>query len=311
MTDSKDLSLDDLDDDLRELRCRVDNPQSGFFGPGSTYWKVARENVLALTGPSAILLQIAHPHVAAGVEDHSNFREDPHARLRRTFSYVHRIVFGFADQAIETAQTVRDMHERVRGTLPESVGPFDRGSSYYANRDDLLLWVYATLFDQALVGYNTLVDDLSLEEEESYYQESKIFARLFGVNKSSLPETVDDFYDYYNHEINNTLAVGSQGQQLQRDLFHHNTLLIPLHYFMGGGFLPDRVRELFGISWSPLRESLFEMACGSIKSTVSLLPSYPRYVKKYRYRKYKLQKQSNSKTNGFNRITSPLKLLGM
>src|SRR3989440_9384676 len=49
----------------------------GLFGPGSLTWRVNREGVLLLGGGAALVLQVAHPLVAAGVEEHSNYREDP------------------------------------------------------------------------------------------------------------------------------------------------------------------------------------------------------------------------------------------
>ena len=56
----------------------------GLFGPDSTVWRIGRERILLAGGPAALLLQIAHPLVAAGVTNHSGFSEDPFLRLRAT-----------------------------------------------------------------------------------------------------------------------------------------------------------------------------------------------------------------------------------
>ena len=54
----------------------------GLYGPDSEAWYLNREAMLLLgAGPRALLLQIAHPAVAAGVNDHSDFRADPWRRL--------------------------------------------------------------------------------------------------------------------------------------------------------------------------------------------------------------------------------------
>ena len=45
-------------------------------------------------GPRALLLQIAHPLVAAGVADHSDFRSDPWRRLDGTLRSYLRIIYG-------------------------------------------------------------------------------------------------------------------------------------------------------------------------------------------------------------------------
>lgn len=293
MTRTQGSSPEALDEDLKGLRDDVRDPREGFFGPGSTFWRIGRENVLTLPGPAAILLQLAHPHVAAGVDEHSDFRENPAGRLHSTFLYVHRITFGDVREAVETAQRVRDMHDRVRGTLPEAVGAFPAGSSYHASRPDLLLWVHATLLDQALAGYEALVEPLSRREKQAYYEESKTFARLFGVPGSVLPDTLSDFEAYYDSMLHETLAVGRQGQKLQRELFRASRLIMPFQYFLAGGFLPQRVRKLFGIPWSPRLQGLFDGFCWSVRHTVPVLPPVLRYVKKYRHRRRELGLQDS------------------
>lgn len=280
---------DELDEDLRRYRDEVQDPAAGFFGPDSLFWKVGRENVLALPGPAAILLQLAHPLVAAGVDEHSDFREDPAGRLHSTFRYVHRITFGDADQAVETAQIVRRMHDRVRGTLRESVGDFPAGSEYHANRPDLLLWVHATLVDQALLGYEKLVGPLTRSEKEAYYRESKTFARLFGVPDGELPENLREFYEYFEATVDGTLAVGPRGKRLQRQLFHANRFAMPVQYFLAGGFLPDRVRRLFELPWSSTMQGVFNGVCGGVRRLLPAVPGILRYVRKYRHRRRVLE----------------------
>ena len=57
----------------------------GMYGPDSEAWALNRESMLLLgAGPRALLLQIAHPAVAAGVDAHSDFRMDPWRRLAAT-----------------------------------------------------------------------------------------------------------------------------------------------------------------------------------------------------------------------------------
>ena len=75
----------------------------GLFGPGSLTWRVNREGVLLLGGGAALVLQVAHPLVAAGVEEHSNYREDPWGRLYRTLDLTTKIVFGSTTEAEEAA----------------------------------------------------------------------------------------------------------------------------------------------------------------------------------------------------------------
>src|SRR5205085_5742513 len=113
---------------------------AGLFGPGSLTWRVNREGVLLLGGGRALLLQVAHPLVAAGVAQHSNYREDPFGRLFRTLDTVTTIVFGATPDAHEAAARLRRIHERVKGVA-------DDGTPYQATDHDLIMWVHATLVD--------------------------------------------------------------------------------------------------------------------------------------------------------------------
>src|SRR6185503_3372914 len=72
----------------------------GLYGPSSEAWRLNREAMLLLgAGPRALLLQLAHPLVAAGVADHSDFRADPWRRLQATLRSYLRIVYGTATAA--------------------------------------------------------------------------------------------------------------------------------------------------------------------------------------------------------------------
>jgi uncharacterized protein (DUF2236 family) len=73
----------------------TDRGDPGLFGPDSEAWRLDREAMLLLgAGPRALLLQIAHPSVAAGVAEHSNFREDPWRRLDGTLRSFLTIIYG-------------------------------------------------------------------------------------------------------------------------------------------------------------------------------------------------------------------------
>ncbi len=79
----------------------------GLFGPESVTWRVNREGVLLLGGGAAIIMQVAHPLVGAGVAEHSNYREDPWGRLYRTLDITTSIVFGSTAKANEASERLR------------------------------------------------------------------------------------------------------------------------------------------------------------------------------------------------------------
>src|SRR5437763_6926244 len=140
---------------------------AGLFGPGSLTWRVNREGVLLLGGGRALVLQVAHPLVAAGVAQHSNYREDPWGRLYRTLDIVTTIVFGTSEESEEAAARLHRVHSRVTGVA-------DDGTAYEANDPDLLMWVHAPLVDTSLLVYTTYVGTLTQAEREAYYQAQKL-----------------------------------------------------------------------------------------------------------------------------------------
>ena len=89
-------------------------------GPGSVTWNVNREVIAVAGWGRAILLQLAHPAVAAGVHDHSCFRGSLRASLRRLRSTVDAMLamtFGDTEQMIAAAARINTIHDRVRGSV--------------------------------------------------------------------------------------------------------------------------------------------------------------------------------------------------
>src|SRR2546421_1389327 len=77
------------------------NEDPGLFGPHSILWRVNRESAVTLAGTCAILMQFAHPKVAAGVRDHSSYQVDAVGRLRRTLDLTLAIVFDPRPAALQ------------------------------------------------------------------------------------------------------------------------------------------------------------------------------------------------------------------
>src|SRR5579864_7351022 len=156
----------------------------GLYADESITRRVNRENVLLLGGGRALLMQLAHPKVAQGVDEHSDFRTNPIRRLRRTIRMTMAIVFGDRETALAAARSVNQTHARVRG------------AEYRALDPDLLMWVHATLVDSALVTYETFVRAMTGRDREDFFQESKVLGELLGIPRHRFPATVHDFEGY-------------------------------------------------------------------------------------------------------------------
>lgn len=253
----------------------------GLFGPESVMWQVNREGVLLLGGGAALTMQVAHPLVGAGVAEHSNYREDPWGRLYRTLDFTTTIVFGSTDKAEAASERLRGIHSRVRGLTKEDGGKYPKGSKYFANDPDLALWVHATLVDTSLQVYTSYVGTLSEREKRQLFEEQKLLGEMFGVPREKHPETLRDFYDYYERMIEEELAV----TDALRDVVDA-TMRPPLPFVAKPlvealnmttvSLLPPRLRDELGLDWGPNRRRLVSASRALIRRTLPILPSLLR-----------------------------------
>lgn len=239
---------------------------------------------MLLGGGRALLLQVAHPLVAAGVIAHSNFRTRPLARLWRTLDLMLTITFADAASALRALRAIEQVHARVHGVLERAVGPFRAGTAYAATDPELLLWVYATLVDTALLVYEDFVAPLDARARAAYYEESKIGARLFGIPHAMLPKRLMDFRDYMRGMVTGEiLAVGPASREIAASILQPPVPAGLRHLFQAAnlftvGLLPPRLRARYGLSWSPARAAVLAAIARAPRLLLPFVPSRIRYL---------------------------------
>ena len=163
--------------------------QTDLLPANSVARRVDRELFLLLGGTAALLMQIAHPLVAAGVERHSDFARDPIGRLRRTLDTTLAVVFAEPSQARAALRRIDRRHGPVRGTLSD-------GRGYDAREPDLLLWVQTTLVLTSLRLYEAVAGPLPAADRDAYWEETKPVATLLGIPDDRQPKTLADLERY-------------------------------------------------------------------------------------------------------------------
>jgi uncharacterized protein (DUF2236 family) len=255
---------------------------AGYYGPGSITWRLDRETAMLLGGNRAVLMQLAHPLIAAGVNEHSAYRSDPYGRFLRTFTLTQTIVFGTRTEARKAAQTINQRHQKVRGTLDAPAGDFSAGAAYQARDPDLLLWVHATLIDTILLLYPLLVAPLAPAEQEQYYQESLQSVRLLGLPPERCPSTLAAFHDYMHQMLtSDRLAITLAARELAALVLRPPAPFIAWPFFAATtnitiGLLPPRLREMYGYRWGPGQQVLFDTWVHSTRRTLRHLPPWLR-----------------------------------
>ena len=237
---------------------------------------------LLLAGGRALLLQLAHPKVAAGVAQYSRFQQNPLARLQRTMSAMWSIGFDESAKAYGALARVGNIHKQVHGSVRagEAVPP---GTRYDARDPQLLMWVHATLVDSAIMAYDIFVKPLSLQEKARYYEESKKLAALFEIPDEVVPQSLAEFRVYFDKMLQgNTLAVGPTARSLAHDIVYPRPWILrpaaPLFRVVTAGLLPERLRSAYGLRWNRRRETIFRLFVRFFRLLLPLVPAPLRIV---------------------------------
>jgi uncharacterized protein (DUF2236 family) len=240
------------------------------LGLDTVTWRVNHEPVAFMGGGRALLLQVAHPLVAAGVQQHSNYEKDPWGRLYGTLDTVIKVVFGDVERSEQAATRLRRRHDQVNGVSQDGV-------AYDAHDPELLLWVWATLVDTARLLYERCVRPLSDEERERYYAEQKLFAYACGVPQGACPDRHADFVAYFERTVADELRVTEGAQAVAHSLVHPpiprplRPLLAPT-LLVTAGLLPAHVRAEYGFAWGPRRQRLLEAWLTGLRLAMRLVP---------------------------------------
>lgn len=254
----------------------------GWFPGDSMIRRIGQEALTLLGGGRALLLQVAHPLVAAGVADHSDFRTDPLGRLFRTLELMHTLVFASRTRAEQALRRFHAVHARIHGHLALPAGPFPAGTAYSAGDPELKLWVHATLVDTSLMAYDRFVAPLSPDERAHYYADTCVLARMLGVPDRILPPTPGDFQDYTDGMLaGDTLTVTPGSRRLARSVLRPEGVGTALSASMRlirlvtAGLLPERLRTMYGLEWGVGQQRRFDRFS---RTTQILRPWMPAWV---------------------------------
>jgi uncharacterized protein (DUF2236 family) len=252
-------------------------PGGGLFGPGSMAWRIDREVLVLGGGTCALLLQLAHPAVAAGVAQHSTFRDDPFARLRRTLTATLAVVFGTRAQAERAIRRINAIHAAVRGTIPES------GVAYDARDPRLLLWVHATLVDTALRIYDRFVAPLTAEQAQAYHAEAREIAIRLGVPADAVPPTLLELRAFMADMVaSGEVRVSPTALELAESVRYPTSMpprfMWDLAHLASDAVLHPELRRQYGIPWSARREAGMVRLAAASRRVVPLIPAALRFV---------------------------------
>jgi uncharacterized protein (DUF2236 family) len=274
------LSADSLQRHRTAVRARLLRSDHRRAGPGSVTWKVNRELIVIAGWGRAILLQLAHPAIAAGVNDHSCLRGCPLSsvrRLRSTVGAMLSITFGDTERMIGAVAGINAIHDRVRGKVRDGAD-----GTYSAHDPELQRWVHATLLESIHLSYEQLVGPLTLSERDQYCSEASIMEALMGMPAGWLPRSAAELDIYMRDMLDGSrIVVTDTSRALAR------AVLFPRKWQMAWpayraiqlltiGSLPPSIREAYGFEWGPRDARALARWIGVLRASRRLLPPLAR-----------------------------------
>ncbi|QXV60337.1 oxygenase MpaB family protein [Amycolatopsis sp. TNS106] len=262
------------------------------LGPDSVAWRVVGDRRLLLGAGTALLLQVAHPVIGAGVHDHSNFTEDPWGRLDRTVDSLLSQVFG-GQEAIAEAERLREMHKAIKGVD-------HHGKRYHALNPEAYWWVHGSTFWTAVRMQEVFIRPLSHDEKRRFYAEWRRLGLLLGLREHHMPEDFEGFEAYFDGVVANRLEDNHTVRELLHSITMRDTPPPPWWFLpealwrpvrpVGGtvltlcaiGLLPSSLRDRLSLKWTDADERRLRRVGTATRMAGSRVPDRLRlYPKAY------------------------------
>lgn len=258
------------------------SPDSFYFPPGNSVARLVHEArvVGIFYGPRALLLGALDPLTYTATMLGTKSIDRPFRRLARTARIQEAVLLGTREEADRALAGVRHQHQRVKGRLSKPAGPHPAGTPYSAFDQDSMLWTLAVIADSARAIYETMVRPLSKSELESLWQDYKLFGELFGMSPSAMPDTYREFSAWFERQMVSPdmtptahgltvaprIAFEMPVQVVARPVLHFNNLMIK-------GTLPQHIREVFSIRWTPAHQIAFRACVVGHRMINRILPN--------------------------------------
>ena len=247
----------------------------------SVLWQRGSDARVMLAAGYALLLQVAHPTVGAGVTEHSNFRRDPWGRLWRTLDFTCTMVYGGPQAAGEMGRRIRSMHSRIGGTRPD-------GRRYHALEPQAYAWVHATLAEGIVAAHARFGRRFTTEECEQLWVQWRALGGLLGIGDGELPPDWAGFRDYFaamtRQTLEHTAAVDEVLEALARPAPPTSAspyrLIWPLVGLPAGrlfslataALLPEALRSRLGVGWGRRQAAELSVLSGALRAATPALP---------------------------------------
>lgn len=258
------------------------------FGPGSIFWDDFGQHLTIAFGGGAFVLQAMHPVISTVVDIHSDFREDPGGRAVRSTDSILKWIYG-GPAAVEEGRRLLELHAPMHGTTAA-------GQPYRALDPEAYAWVHATAFVSAVTTHRYAVGgEMPRHRQEAFYEEFLQLGAILRIKPSLMPQTIDDYWDYYETMVHERLERTQTARDVlrlvetQADLPLIPRALLPL-------VLPQRLalgqllktiivagmtesaRKKLGVTFTPAHDAMLRTVMSVVRPVHARLPEQVRYL---------------------------------
>ena len=271
-------------------------------GPGSMHWRYGGEVRGYLLLIKAGLLQLMLPGLGAGVEQHSDFFNEPWERVLRSVPEIQGTTFDWPNGG-QTAQKIRDFHTHIKGID-------GHGRKYHALDPEIYFWAHATIFDALYQMINQFDHPMTEPEKHQLYNEACVIYRAYGVSDRVMPPDWPSFERYFDRMCREELEITPAAKGLIEFAKHppETFPLVPQNlyriirkpsakplWWIGVGTLPQPVREIIGERWTQKDERRFDRFRTLVRRAAPLVPSRVKYTQRARGKGFDVREPGRSR----------------
>ena len=248
-------------------------------GPDCLHWRYAGDNRVLLLLVRAGLLQLMHPGLGAGVQQHSNFFGEPWERIIRSVPEIQGVTFDWPC-AEETARRITRYHVTIKGVD-------EQGRRYHALDPSTYFWAHATIFETMVRAIELFDHPLTGREKEQLYAETLAGYRLYGVSDRDAPADWAGFERYLDRMCREVLETTPVAAGLldfvERPPDRMPGVPQPVYrmfrrpfgrflWWVNRGTLHPAVRERIGVAWTARDERRLRLFASFVKTVWPLVP---------------------------------------
>ncbi|KAL4868011.1 hypothetical protein BDV12DRAFT_209459 [Aspergillus spectabilis] len=237
---------------------------------------VVENDIYLLGGQYAILAQFAHPSLAKGSYKHSSFATRIPQRLRNTARFLNVAVCGTEEEKRAIFGVIHKYHARVKG------------DDYTADDPELHKWTAATLFMSIILVRETFFGKMGRAEKQELLNECSIFGTSLRMTAEMWPETIEEFWNYWDYNIA-TLEITDMARSLAQDLLYPKNLpmsmaaTLPVARLVTVNWLPERLAREYNLQPGLASQAAYVAFVAWVRA---VYPVLPEAVRGRRHREY-------------------------